>query len=582
MKELAWKYNVYKKVCRKCYARLPPNATNCRKRKCGLGSTSNLGVSQVEEFAIPELPSGISLCFVLLSAWDDPFFMGLNAIEVFTAEGARADVLSINTNATECFGELASLLYCKTCPCTDPQGMWLARHSPNAPPITVTIQLKVVQTIAMIRIWNYCESRVHALRGSDECGLNWTKRAFLKEKYPVLSAAKMRLENRWRLEDAAIPSSQLDMLSLESSSENDNFTSSTSSFNNMDGIQRPTTSLTGRPLSSSPSSPSVQKFNGNDSVHPLCLGVPSSSAGCTSSSSSKSDAVDHLDDEEDSIVRGKVFHIELTANWGSADLIGLTGIQFLGPNSEQISTENCVIRCSTDPVVSANNTALLRLTNGRNLSCEAEDMWLTSWAATEDGTPPTLSFTFPREIQLAGVSIWNYNASPELTYAGVKCAQFFANGRPIVNAVLLRRAPGYVFFDYVQDVMFNRCHLFRPLTSRPNTHSISAFMVHTAAKKLAGKCFNCLAQDHYIGSCQKTCVLCKKYLPGQCRCDPREYVDNYGRPIISTRTMAALLIENSLTYCKKIKNVNEVTSEEETNKNISNTETNTETKKVQK
>jgi large subunit ribosomal protein L40e len=31
----ASKYNCDKSICRKCYARLPPRATNCRKRKCG-------------------------------------------------------------------------------------------------------------------------------------------------------------------------------------------------------------------------------------------------------------------------------------------------------------------------------------------------------------------------------------------------------------------------------------------------------------------------------------------------------------------------------------------------------------------
>ena len=43
-----------------------------------------------------------------------------------------------------------------------------------------------------------------------------------------------------------------------------------------------------------------------------------------------------------------------------------------------------------------------------------------------------------------GISIWNYNASPELSYAGVRCARFYANGRPIngVGSVLLRKAPG--------------------------------------------------------------------------------------------------------------------------------------------
>lgn len=35
LKELAQKYRVNKKICRSCYARLPPSAHNCRKRKCG-------------------------------------------------------------------------------------------------------------------------------------------------------------------------------------------------------------------------------------------------------------------------------------------------------------------------------------------------------------------------------------------------------------------------------------------------------------------------------------------------------------------------------------------------------------------
>ena len=32
---LAKKYNCEKAICRKCYARLPPRASNCRKKKCG-------------------------------------------------------------------------------------------------------------------------------------------------------------------------------------------------------------------------------------------------------------------------------------------------------------------------------------------------------------------------------------------------------------------------------------------------------------------------------------------------------------------------------------------------------------------
>ena len=32
LSQLAMKYNCNKKICRKCYARLPPRAKNCRKK----------------------------------------------------------------------------------------------------------------------------------------------------------------------------------------------------------------------------------------------------------------------------------------------------------------------------------------------------------------------------------------------------------------------------------------------------------------------------------------------------------------------------------------------------------------------
>ena len=35
LRELATKFRCNKMICRKCYARNPPNAKTCRKRKCG-------------------------------------------------------------------------------------------------------------------------------------------------------------------------------------------------------------------------------------------------------------------------------------------------------------------------------------------------------------------------------------------------------------------------------------------------------------------------------------------------------------------------------------------------------------------
>uniref|UniRef100_A0A915NXV0 KATNIP domain-containing protein n=1 Tax=Meloidogyne floridensis TaxID=298350 RepID=A0A915NXV0_9BILA len=141
---------------------------------------------------------------------------------------------------------------------------------------------------------------------------------------------------------------------------------------------------------------------------------------------------ENLDDLDDDSCVGKLFHMELVESWGSADSIGLTGIQFLGPGFAPIDdnlAKECVVRC--EPVVVVNE-----------------------------------------ERQPAKTGDLN-------NYAGVRYARFYANGRPIngLGDILLRRAPGFVFFDFVQDVLFDRCTLQRPLScARPQTRSVAAFI----------------------------------------------------------------------------------------------------------
>ena len=49
----------------------------------------------------------------------------------------------------------------------------------------------------------------------------------------------------------------------------------------------------------------------------------------------------------------QLFHVELLANWGAPDCIGLTGIQFLGPGFEPLDeelTRECQVRCEPSEV----------------------------------------------------------------------------------------------------------------------------------------------------------------------------------------------------------------------------------------
>ncbi|CAD5207049.1 unnamed protein product [Bursaphelenchus okinawaensis] len=440
-------------------------------------------------FSIPELPRGKVLKLALAGPWDDPIYMGLNAIEIFCSNGARAEVENIESDANEEYGNLKNLLHCATCVSTDARDMWMCKYERVHLPVNLSLTFKEPTTIAMIRIWNYSESRVYALRGvrrmkmflDEECIFNGEINcAFVDFDRRPLGDTILFTTNDEILTAIAqndiflntvdeIPSlgSQMDLLSVE-----------------------PSTSATMSPMLSPLTDTSIQRpLTGATSIH-------SSSSDINLAVSEKAVQINdvptsikfiereeiHSDDEEnlsehflenesgEGFVRGKLFHLELTANWGFPDAIGLTGIQFLGKDGEPLDNLDCTVRCSNDD----ESDDAKRLLNNRNLTCHPEDMFLTSFDVNKPA--PTLSFQFAENIEISGISIWNYNATQELACAGVKCMQIYMNGKPIVNTVILRKAPGYVFFDYVQDIMFDRCHLFRPLTSRPSTNSISAFI----------------------------------------------------------------------------------------------------------
>ncbi|KAK2978646.1 hypothetical protein RJ640_019103 [Escallonia rubra] len=50
--ELAQKSNQNKMICRKCYARLPPGAKNCRKRKCGHTTQSKIAGKRINGISL--------------------------------------------------------------------------------------------------------------------------------------------------------------------------------------------------------------------------------------------------------------------------------------------------------------------------------------------------------------------------------------------------------------------------------------------------------------------------------------------------------------------------------------------------
>mmetsp|Transcript_19318 Transcript_19318/g.32414 ORF Transcript_19318/g.32414 Transcript_19318/m.32414 type:complete len:1405 (+) Transcript_19318:858-5072(+) len=131
---------------------------------------------------IPVLPSGQVLQFDILSTWGDPYYVGLNGIDIFDING---EVLTVghgvqSVTAVPCdINDLpeydndprtVSNLLDETNLTRDDLHVWLAPHghtlSPPLPHVaTVTIVFTRVVSLSLVRLWNYNKSRTHSHRG---------------------------------------------------------------------------------------------------------------------------------------------------------------------------------------------------------------------------------------------------------------------------------------------------------------------------------------------------------------------------------------------------------------------------------
>lgn len=179
----------------------------------------------------------------------------------------------------------------------------------------------------------------------------------------------------------------------------------------------------------------------------------------------------------------------LLSNWGYGNMIGLTGLELILENDKTMELLPSQISCNT-----YNNViGIERLINGQNLTINADNMWGASYDYTQDIsitillTSPTLitgkQFFKPFLITfdgifiliIKGLRIWNYNESLETTYAGASRIRLLLDGKPVKNPCtsddifLLRRAPGNLNYDFVQDVNFSSTsaslQLYEPIPS---------------------------------------------------------------------------------------------------------------------
>uniref|UniRef100_A0A914W5S6 KATNIP domain-containing protein n=1 Tax=Plectus sambesii TaxID=2011161 RepID=A0A914W5S6_9BILA len=279
------------------------------------------------DFVIPELPSGRALVFKLLTTWGDPFYVGLNGIEVFTDNGSKANVESIVADFDCDISEtpvcaLPENLLNGNNRTKDETSLWMTKFDIDSP-VVVTINFREDQSIAMIRIWNYNKSRVHAARGVRQLEITLDDKLIFKGE--ISRADGLCETNSESLGDTILFT--MDDAILEAISEND--VSMQDEIKGSVGQQvESLASLNRRPSTGDPS---------------LILG--------TASIAQENHEESHLDcqfscEGDNMIVRGKVFHMELRDNWGCPDMIGLTGFQFLGRDGHPLAVTSSMLQCS--------------------------------------------------------------------------------------------------------------------------------------------------------------------------------------------------------------------------------------------
>lgn len=134
-------------------------------------------------YEIPVLPRGKSLIIEILSTWGDPYYVGLNGLDVFDEKGNQLGLQRGINKITAIPNDINDLPEYDNDPRTvanlldennftrDDLHVWLAPHGGTmSPPLqvaaTILIEFSSVISLSLVRIWNYNKSRTHCYRGA--------------------------------------------------------------------------------------------------------------------------------------------------------------------------------------------------------------------------------------------------------------------------------------------------------------------------------------------------------------------------------------------------------------------------------
>ncbi|EFA08803.2 katanin-interacting protein [Tribolium castaneum] len=383
--------------------------------------SSKVKVAKESVFIIPELPSGRTLLIDILTTWGDKHYVGLNGIEIFGLDGKLVKVKKItavppDVNVLpECNADprVVTNLLDGVCRTQDDMHIWLAPFEMGCSHI-ITIEFEKVETLAMIRIWNYNKSRIHSYRGVRDIVMFLDDTPVFKGE--IAKACGGMLGSIEAFGDTILFTTDDEI--LESISKND----SSYSF-----------------LTSGPATPTIME-------RPPTSALISDMRPVTGPAT-KGSPTDQI------LLGASQIELVLLSNWGHLTTIGLTGFELVQGNDTVINIKQNNLTCN----IKSETCPLSNLIDGVNITNNETNMWCVPF---EFGEEVVIRMDFDDFKYVSGIRIWNYNSSLETSYAGVRALKILLDGKPVKNPVtkneifILRRAPGNQHYDYVQDIKF--------------------------------------------------------------------------------------------------------------------------------
>ncbi|KAI5698605.1 hypothetical protein M8J75_009222 [Diaphorina citri] len=382
------------------------------------------------DFIIPTLPRGRSMVLNITSTWGDKHYLGMNGVEIFNQDGQRVAIADIMANPADINvlpeythdPRVVTNLIDGVYQTQDDMHLWLAPYI-ELEQHYVRLGFEREEVVALVRIWNYNKSRIHSYRGVKDIEITLDDVIIFKGE--IARACGTLVGPPSSFGDTILFTTDEGI--LERIAENDTVFTGWVEKSQHSGYH-------GNHMTDSPEfDPPLTADTGG--IRPLTSVEPIS-------------APSHI--PHGALVCYGTITLNLLSNHGHPTLIGLAGISVLEDTGNRVHTDSIQVMNTVDHSVQN------LLSNDCMSSLDTRYMWCTPYRR---GLVVTLVIKFSQPVHISALMVWNYNASIEMSYCGVKSMSILIDDKPLPEngqSILLRRAPGHLNYEFGQKIYLNK------------------------------------------------------------------------------------------------------------------------------